>query len=465
MMIANQEITSEILFPEPLLLEESLFLTPTGAEGPRTLSVYARWSGFELSRVPDRQDHTIAPCSPNEDAEFAQFTGRFVQLVADTTSAADALNSQSRNSKAAGIAYGLAFNHHQSKTSWCLSQGNPNIPRFRAAEAELGRAGQRALDVMFANLSGYFFRIGPALDAVAAECRYIDGGSVSAQGIAFALQQLQKTEEQFEFGLGDARIQNTIRDINAKYQSANAELARALTQLFANASARMDRAEAHVSAAVGAIGLMNQSGYDGQIQFDAGATELRNYDVQAKELARFILFDDGSGRLPQLRVRAQNLATRLKTLVDGIPTFEALPTSSSYEKYGSEKQQYGKPEILAAVESICADSLASKHKVSVGAMCYEHGGTMQFTDGTGEHKEHKRGLDADLDLTDAGDVGAPGYKRDLWIAFLTLCAGYKSTVKVLFSDQEAVDAANKALGTAKVKFAGGHTKHCHLSLD
>jgi hypothetical protein len=55
-------------------------------------------------------------------------------------------------------------------------------------------------------------------------------------------------------------------------------------------------------------------------------------------------------------------------------------------------------------------------------MSYEHGGTMRFDDGTGAHKVHKRGADADLDYVEAHNVGDPKFNEDAWVAFLTICA-------------------------------------------
>lgn len=81
------------------------------------------------------------------------------------------------------------------------------------------------------------------------------------------------------------------------------------------------------------------------------------------------------------------------------------------------------------------------------------------------HKEHKYGLDADLDCVVCGNVGDANYNEAKWEEFLTICAQDDRIKKIYFEHAGLVARVNQKVKEEKLVCISGHKSHCHISLD
>lgn len=401
-------------------------------------------------------------CSPVEDQLFREFVNRFEALVQAIYPQVNSLGSGSHDSRPAGDVWRAAYYHYTSKEGWCLTNNNPDLPKFRRLENDLSTLYQRVVGVMKSNFRSYSNRITPLINNVLRECAAIGSSSFDATYVIDTIKQLINAEEEFHFGLVDDDLAGAVDQFNLLYKNLNVEVARAASQLLSNCSLTIGQAESYATDALSSFALIDHQDRDGQEQFEEGEQKFALYYAKIKEVEKYKLMDDASGRLDSLQRRYSAIIQRVKDAWAKLRRFQIIPSASGYDIYADHKKRYASLQLLDFIKR-----LNSEYSMNfrIGDMSYEHGGTVRFRDGDGAHYEHKFGLDVDMTCPAGGVMGQANYDKSEWIDFLTLCAKDSTVKKILFSDPAVVSVVNSAAGSSKVREVPKHGDHTHVSLD
>ena len=158
--------------------------------------------------------------------------------------------------------------------------------------------------------------------------------------------------------------------------------------------------------------------------------------------------------------QSEFLSRGKESLASPVPDFKLLSKSQYYALYGDRTKQYGETKLLEVILDVCKKFYEkTMEKIHVGNLSYQHGGTMP------PHKEHKYGLDADLDCVVCGNVGDANYNEAKWEEFLTICAQDDRIKKIYFEHAGLVARVNQKVKKEKLVCISGHKSHCHISLD
>jgi hypothetical protein len=184
-------------------------------------------------------------------------------------------------------------------------------------------------------------------------------------------------------------------------------------------------------------------------------------DVLVPSFNDFLAMVPGTDRIANAARLAQSAVSQLLGNFGAFPNFRVLPAPSDefpYVPYGDEGKQFGEDQIITILKTACQSHFAETgNKLRVGTMQYEHGGAMS------PHVSHRRGVDADVDVVEVGDV--PNHDAGLALAAAKrfLAAG---AALVFYADADVVSKANKWASeqglSGRLSVEANHKKHFHL---
>lgn len=346
---------------------------------------------------------------------------------------------------------------------FCVGPSNQAaFDQMDAATTNASAVAQQGIQIFENNYGRFAQQVTPLLQTVGAESRAITGASRDFRRVMTAVDNYQNFVRQFviEVWTLSERIRQIDTQLGNLVTATDRELGAALNQIETNVENESNRFVQQQRSTEEAFRVWDkEDGFRGYKSYESIVSFVRQLLVPE--------YNDFLGKVPQTqRVRAavnlaQSALNQILGNFEAFPTFRPLPPPSDsfpHVPVFNENRQFGEEEIIEIVRRASLSHFTDTgNKLRVGNLQYEHGGKMS------PHTSHRRGIDADIDPIEVGNI--PGHNKALALAVAKrfLAAGAQ---KVLYADADVVSDANEWAQnqglSGRLIFEASHTNHFHL---
>lgn len=348
---------------------------------------------------------------------------------------------------------------------FCInSQNRPAFDEMNAAFVNANNVARQGISIFENNFSRFVQQATPLLQTIGAESRGITPASRDFRRVMNAVNQYQNFVQQFQVEVWT--LSDTIRQLDTQLgnliSNTNRELTAAVNQIETNVETESQQFVQQQHNAEQAFRVWDT---------EDGLRGFRSYESVVSLVRQVLIppYNDFLAKVPNTqRIRnavnlAQSAINQILAQFEAFPTFLALPPPSAefpYIPVFAVEKQFGEQLIIDIVISACAGHFHDTgNKLAVGNMQYQHGGTMS------PHVSHRRGIDADIDVLEAGTFGEADYKKAVALAAAKLFLAAGAEI-VFFADNSVVTDANafaQAQGlTGRLQLEPSHKGHFHL---
>jgi hypothetical protein len=451
---------SPAVLPEPItVLSENLSLV---FDTDDVLRYYGESSGAALDRELAALD-----CSP--PTPIAQMNGFRDTANTHRNTMQNIVSSLNQNSLHMA-SFANALNSYISFTQtvpaeFCINaQNRPAFDEMNAAFTNANNVARQGISIFENNFGRFVQQATPLLQSIGAESRAITPASRDFRRVMSAVTQYQNFVRQFQIQVWT--LSDRIRQLDAQLgnltSTTDRELSAAVNQIETNVETESQQFVQQQRNAEQAFRVWDtEDGLRGFRSYESIVTFVRQ--VLIPPYNDFLAKVPNTQRVGNAFNLAQSALNQIMAQFEAFPTFIALPPPSDdfpHTPVFAVEKQFGEQIIIDIVKRACvAHFTATGNKLAVGNMQYQHGGRMS------PHVSHRRGIDADIDVLEAGTVGQANYNRAVALAAAKrfLSAGAEI---VFFADNDVVTDANTwAQGqglSGRLRLEANHTGHFHL---
>lgn len=350
-------------------------------------------------------------------------------------------------------------------TQFCINaQNRPAFDEMNTAFVNANNVVRQGTSIFENNFSRFVQQVTPLLQSIGAESRAITAASRDFRRVLNAVTQYQNFVQQFQIEVW--LLSDLIRQLDTQLgnlsTTADRELTTAINQIETNVETESQQFVQQQRNAEQAFRVWDT---------EDGLRGFRSYDSIVSFVRQVLIppYNDFLAKVPNTqRIRnAVNLAqaaiNQILAQFEAFPTFTALPPPSAefpHIPVFAVEKQFGEQLIIDIVISACAGYFHDTgNRLAVGNMQYQHGGKIS------PHVSHRRGIDADVDVLEAGTFGEANYKKEVALAAAKLFLAAGAEI-VFFADNSVVTDANafaQAQGlSGRLQLQASHTGHFHL---
>jgi hypothetical protein len=348
---------------------------------------------------------------------------------------------------------------------FCINAQNQSaFDEMNAAFVNANNVATQGISIFENNFSRFVQQVTPLLQSVGSESRAINSASRDFRRVMNAVTQYQNFVQQFQievWTLSD-RIEQLDTQLGNLMSTTDRELTAAVNQIETNVETESQQFVQQQHNAEEAFRVWDT---------DDGLRGFKSYDGIVSFVRQVLIppYNDFLAKVPNTQ-RVQNAVNLAQSAINQIiaqfeafPSFIALPPPSNdfpYTPVFAVERQFGEQIIIDIVKRACKAHLAATgKKLAVGNMQYQHGGKMS------PHVSHRRGIDADVDVIEAGTFGEANYDEELALSSAErfLSAG---ALIVFFADNSVVTDANEFAQSenlaGRLQMEPTHKDHFHL---
>lgn len=348
---------------------------------------------------------------------------------------------------------------------FCINAQNRSaFDEMNAAFVNANNVARQGISIFENNFTRFVQQATPLLQNIGSESRAITSASRDFRRVMNAVTQYQNFVGQFQievWTLSD-RIRQLDTQLGNLVSTTDRELTAALNQIETNVETESQQFVQQQRNAEQAFRIWDT---------EDGLRGFKSYDSVVSFVRQVLIppYNDFLAKVPNTqRIRnalnlAQSAINQIIAQFEAFPTFLALPPPSDafpHTPVFAVEKQFGEQVIIDIVTRACvAHFAATGNKLGVGNMQYQRGGKMS------PHVSHRRGIDADVDVFEAGTFGQANYDEAVALAAAKrfLSAGGEI---VFFADNDVVTDANKFAQEqglrGRLQIEASHVGHFHL---
>lgn len=452
--------------PEPVTLPEPITILFENVSLALDTTDALRYYGEPLEAALDRELAPLDCAPPTPVAQMNSFRDRANTHRNTMQSIVSSLNQNSLHM----ASFANALNAYVSFTQtvpaeFCINaQNRAAFDEMNSAFTNANNVGRQGISIFENNFSRFVQQATPLLQNVGTESRAITPSSRDFRRVMNALTQYQNFVRQFQievWTLSD-RIRQLDTQLGGLQSTTDRELTAAVNQIETNVETESQQFVQQQRNAEQAFRVWDT---------DDGLRGFNSYASIVSFVQQVLIppYNDFLARVPNTqRVRnafnlAQSALNQIVAQFEAFPTFIALPPPSDgfpHTPVFAVEKQFGEQLIIDIVKrASSAHFTATGNKLGVGNMQYQHGGRMS------PHVSHRRGIDADIDVFEAGAFGQDNYNEAVALAAAKrfLSAGAEI---VFFADNSVVTEANtwaREQGlSGRLRLEASHRGHFHL---
>ena len=363
------------------------------------------------------------------------------------------------------------YTAYVSSISQTMCIGPSNAVAYDALERLILQTNDmvlRGISTFETNLTKFASGAVPLLNALLATCLGINAASRDFNPVADATARYNSFTTPYNinfFALSPsiAQTADIINDLSAQAAQV-VEAARAQLEVNVEREAEVIVQKASVAKDL----LRYWDEVDGETAYQSYQELLKyNEEVLVPGFSDLLQKVPTTPRISAATARVEQALNYITDNFNAFPTFQALPAANETFPYlsygGGPRRKYGGRAIIAALQFCCLSYFQTTgRRLYIGDMQLEHGGRIANS----PHRSHKSGIDADVDVFEAGDwPGAYDVQVGLMAAQLFLQAG---AMLVFHAQPEVIEQANawaQQNGIAgRLQFEQNHNRHFHLRM-
>ena len=353
---------------------------------------------------------------------------------------------------------------HSLPSEFCIDPSNQDA--FEALNRAIDDANNqitRGTTIFENNFQAYVDQVVPLLNYVYNECNKVDSSSRDFTGVIDAVSRYNSFASGYSIDIWylSQRIKQLATSLESDISEVELALQNAIEQIEVNVESEAKTFVSRQTASEAALHEWeHKNGKTGFNKFHEIIRNMKLILVPAFNAFRQRVPD--THRIDNAVQLAQRAVNQIEIGFRTFPTFLPLPAADSskfpYLRYGSDERKFGQNQIIKVLQSACVAHFKDTGKeFYIGDMQWEHGGKISG------HTSHKKGIDADVDPVEVGNVPNNNKILALAVAKRFLSAGAQL---VLYADQSVVNDANKWATkkgiSGKLLTDGEHDKHFHL---